>query len=75
LNALSEEVQEVARKNHLLWMENPRHSSLRFKRLEGNVWSVRVGDHYRALAEVQGHQVTWIWIGHHAEYDKILKGK
>jgi hypothetical protein len=68
-------VQEVARKNHLLWLENPRHPSLRFKCLEGSVWSVRVGDHYRALAEVRGQQVTWIWIGHHAEYDQILKGK
>jgi hypothetical protein len=74
-NALPINVQEVARKNHLIWAENPRHPSLRFKCLESNVWSVRVGDHYRALAEVHDQEVTWIWIGHHAEYDQILKGK
>ncbi len=58
-------MREVAQKNYLLWMENPRHPSLRFKCLEGNVWSVRVGQGYRALAEVEGTQVTWIWIGPH----------
>jgi hypothetical protein len=75
LDALPVSVQEVARKNYLLWKENSRHPSLRFKCVEGNVWSIRIGVNYRALAEVEGHQVTWIWIGPHADYDKILKGK
>jgi hypothetical protein len=67
------EVQELARKNHQLWLADPRHPSLRFKPLEGKVWSIRVGDHYRALAEVEGHEVTWIWIGHHAAYDQLIR--
>jgi hypothetical protein len=27
----------------------------------------------RALAEVEGQQVTWIWIGHHSEYDRLIR--
>ncbi len=72
LNALPEEVRELAQKNYELWLTDPRHPSLRFKHLEGNVWSVRVGIHYRALAEIIGNDVTWIWIGHHAEYDRLI---
>ena len=72
-NALPVEVQELARKNHQLWLEDQRHPSLRFKLLQGKIWSIRVGDHYRALAEVNGRQVTWIWIGHHSEYDRLIR--
>jgi hypothetical protein len=72
-NALPVEVQELARKNHHLWLEDQRHPSLRFKLLQGKIWSIRVGDHYRALAEVEGRQVTWIWIGHHSEYDRLIR--
>jgi hypothetical protein len=72
-NALPVEVQELARKNHRLWLEDIRHPSLRFKLLQGKIWSIRVGDHYRALAEIEGRQVTWIWIGHHSEYDRLIR--
>ncbi|MEI9999683.1 MAG: hypothetical protein WDO13_11205 [Verrucomicrobiota bacterium] len=41
--------------------------------MQGALWSVRVGQHYRALAEVEGYQVTWLWIGHHAEYDALIR--
>jgi hypothetical protein len=51
-----------------LLKQNPRHPSLNFKRV-GPYWSVRVGQHYRALAvEVHG-DLLWFWIGTHAEYD------
>jgi hypothetical protein len=73
LNALPVEVQDLAKKNYDLWLTNPRHPSLRFKQLQGKVWSVRIGQHYRALAELEGNQVTWLWIGHHAEYDKLIR--
>jgi hypothetical protein len=72
-NALPTEVQELARKNYKLWESDRRHPSLRFKNLQGKIWSIRVGDHYRALAEVEGEQITWIWIGHHSEYDRLIR--
>jgi hypothetical protein len=45
--ALPQTVRELAGKNYELLKANPRHPSLHFKRI-GKLWSVRVGDHYRA---------------------------
>ena len=58
-----------------LWQENPRHQSLKFKRVHSTepVWSVRIGKHWRALGIRFDNKVTWFWIGTHAEYDKILR--
>jgi hypothetical protein len=72
-NALPLEVQELARKNHRLWLEDQRHPSLRFKHLQGKIWSIRVRNHYRALAEIEDRRATWIWIGHHSEYDRLIR--
>jgi hypothetical protein len=44
---------------------------LHFKKL-GKFWSARVGLHHRALAiEVEGGML-WVWVGTHAEYDRLL---
>jgi hypothetical protein len=40
-----------------------------------NLWSARVGIHYRAVGERDGDQILWYWIGTHAEYDRLLKGR
>jgi len=71
---LPPETQELARKNFRLWLENPRHPSLQFKPLASkkNVWSVRVGEHYRALCTRDGDDYVWFWIGSHAEYDRLI---
>jgi hypothetical protein len=68
-------VQQLAVKNYQLWLNNPSHPSLRFRRLEGrqNLATARVGEHYRALGIVELDQITWIWIGAHAEYDSLVK--
>jgi hypothetical protein len=49
-DALPSHVRDLADKNFALLKQNPKHPSLRFKRLMGDVWSVRVGRDYRALA-------------------------
>ncbi|MBI3801365.1 MAG: hypothetical protein HY268_30880 [Deltaproteobacteria bacterium] len=69
--ALPDEVRELADKNYQLLKSNPRHPSLHFKRI-GELWSVRVGDHYRALGIDEAGDINWIWIGTHAEYDKLI---
>jgi hypothetical protein len=46
--ALPAHVRGVADKNFALLKADPRHPSLHFKRI-GSLWSVRVGDRYRAL--------------------------
>jgi hypothetical protein len=70
-DALPEEVRALADKNYLLLKSNPKHPSLHFKRL-GDVWSVRVGVHYRAVGTEVDGGVVWVWIGTHDEYDKIV---
>lgn len=65
------EIQRTARKNYRLWQRDPRHPSLRFEK-KGKVWGVRIGAHYRALAEQRGDTFYWFWIGTHADYDKLL---
>lgn len=75
-DALPEDVQKLAEKNYQLWRDNPQHPSLHFKRLAGggHRFSVRVGEHYRAIGWKTGDQgVEWVWIGSHAEYDRLLK--
>jgi hypothetical protein len=69
---LPEEARAQAKKNYLLWMENPFHPSLHFKTLqgEGALCSVRVGQKYRAVGVRQGDAVRWVWIGTHNEFDK-----
>lgn len=70
-NALPADVRDLADKNYALLKSDPRHPSLHFKRI-GKLWSVRVGDHYRALGTDVKVGIYWIWIGTHAEYDKLV---
>jgi hypothetical protein len=71
---LPSDVQELAFKNYHLWRRNPHHPSLHFRRLQGSAdrFSVRVGDHYRALGTVTGDRITWVWIGTHSAYDRLV---
>jgi hypothetical protein len=73
---LPPDVQRIAVRNYQLWLANPGHPSLRYRRLQGrdNVVTVRVGDHYRALGLLEADSVAWFWIGSHAEYDRLVRG-
>jgi hypothetical protein len=75
-HALPAEVQRQAEATYRLWREDPRHRSLGFKRLHARrpVFSVRIGLHWRALAVQDGDTVVWMWIGSHAEYDRLVAG-
>jgi hypothetical protein len=68
---LPPEIKSRARTAYRLWQVNPRHPSLRFKKV-GEVWAVRVGGGYRALAMLQGDTFFWFWIGTHDEYERFL---
>jgi len=67
-------VQQLALKNYRLWRDNPTHPSLDFKKLHGasDRFSVRIGDHYRAIGHRTAEGVEWVWIGSHEEYNKLL---
>ena len=65
------EVQRRARKAYRLWIENPRHPSLHFKKV-GKIWSARIDDNYRVLAHVIDDTAYWFWIGPHNQYDELI---
>jgi len=71
---LPEPIKEQARKSYRFWKRNPRHPSLRFKRVHATepIYSVRVARGWRALGLVEGEAISWFWIGSHADYDKLL---
>ncbi len=69
---LPHEIKELANKNFELLKRDPLHPSLRFKKI-GKVWSVRIGNGYRALAFKDKDEFIWFWIGTHEEYNRITK--
>jgi hypothetical protein len=71
-NDLPIEIQELAYKSYLIWQNNPRHPSLRFKHIKSGQWSVRAGDHYRAVGHFEEKDTfLWTWIGTHEDYNKL----
>jgi hypothetical protein len=64
-------VKARARKAYQLWQDNPSHPSLHFKKV-GKVWSVRIDDNHRAVADLRGDTAYWLWIGDHEGYEKML---
>jgi len=56
--------------------QEPRTKEDASRKMPGIFFSVRVGDHYRAIAwKLDDGGVEWVWIGSHAEYDQLLKRK
>ena len=71
--ALPAEIKPIADKNFELLKANPKHPSLHFKNIKKDIWSARVGMHYRAIAVEKNFDFDWVWIGTHEEYDRIIK--
>ncbi len=71
---LPPEVQQEAKRAYRLFRANPAHPSLHFKKLEGedDIYSVRIGLDYRALAVMKRNRVVWYWIGSHSDYDRLV---
>ena len=66
------EIRSLARKNYRLLLREPRHPSLRFKKI-GRRWAVRVGLDYRAVALEVDDGLLWFWIGPHDGYDRLIR--
>ncbi len=72
---LPHSIRRRAARAYRLWSENPEAPGLYFKRV-GNkrpVYSIRIGQDYRALGLLHGDTVTWFWIGPHDDYLRLLK--
>jgi hypothetical protein len=73
-NRLPVAVQKLAMKQYKLWLDDPHHPSVRFKKV-GVYWSARITDDYRALGIMDENTVIWFFLGTHVEYNQVLKGK
>ena len=71
---LPRDVRRQARAAYQRFKDNPNHPSLRFKRLRtlSPLYSARVNEAYRVLGLLEGDEITWFWIGSHADYDRYL---
>jgi len=70
---LPEEIRRQAREAYRIFRMNPRHPSLRFKKVneKTNTYSARISLGYRALGTLKGSRIVWFWIGSHADYDRV----
>ncbi|MEA2692386.1 MAG: hypothetical protein QOJ16_1773 [Acidobacteriota bacterium] len=73
--ALPADIQAQAQRTYRLFRGNPGHPSLHFKKVHNRepIYSVRVTLGYRAVGLLEGEEITWIWIGTHAAYDRLLQ--
>ena len=71
---LPKEIRVLADRNYALLMSDPTHRSLHFKKVDDglSLWSVRVDRQLRAVGQWRGDTIRWIWIGRHADYDRLL---
>ncbi len=76
LSRLPDKVRRQAAKAYELFARDPRHPSLRFKRVHEArpIHSVRISLDYRAVGVLVGEEIVWFWIGSHAEYEGLLRG-
>jgi hypothetical protein len=67
--------QDKINRAYKLWLENPAHPSLRFKKVHDTepIYSARVDLDWRALGVLDGDTVVWFWVGPHDEYAALLR--
>jgi hypothetical protein len=72
---LPADVQRQSRTPFRRWREDAHHPGLQFRRVHATepIYSVRIGLHWRTLGLRDGEQVTWFWIGSHADYDRLIR--
>jgi hypothetical protein len=75
LAALPPDVRRQARSAYRRFLDNPRHPSLRFKKVHGSerLVSVRISRGHRAVGvRPSPDEYVWFWVGAHEEYEKLI---
>jgi hypothetical protein len=69
------QARQQAKDAYRLFIANPQHPGLRFKRVHPNepIYSVRISRDYRAVGVVEGDEIIWFWIGSHEDYEQLLR--
>jgi hypothetical protein len=67
-------IQDLAKKSYKLWIYDQSHPSLHFKKIQDNpeIYSVRIGIHWRAIGVVKEEFIYWHWIGSHEDYNNLV---
>ena len=73
-SSLSKPIQKLAQKSFNQLKDDPRYPSLHLKKINIELWSVRIGSSHRALglAYPKKNGIQWFWIGTHEEYNKLI---
>ena len=71
---LENTVQQRVRRAYRPFKENPRHPSLRFKKVHAAeyIYSARIDRDHRVLGVRDDGDIVWFWIGSHDEYERLL---
>ena len=77
LEQLPADVRQRAKEAYKLFITNPAHPSLRFKKMHNtdSTYSVRITEDYRALGVTSGDEIRWFWIGSHSRYNRQLNDR
>ncbi len=73
---LPEQVQKQTREVYYQFKQDPRHPSLRLKKVHPEllIYSAWISTSYRAVGQLEGDTVIWFWVGSHTEYEMLLSG-
>lgn len=74
LASLPDEIRKQAWISYRDWRKDVWASRFEFKQVHSSqpIYSVRINYSYRAVGFRQNDEVTWFWIGSHADYDNLL---
>ena len=69
------ERQNKIRRAFRLWILDPNHPSLRFKKVHNSmpIYSARVDLDWRAVGVLKNETMVWFWVGSHQHYEELLK--
>ena len=69
------DTQERIQTAYRLWVSNPAHPSLRFKKVHQRlpIYSARVDLDWRVVGVHEGDTLLWFWVGPHRQYEALLK--
>jgi hypothetical protein len=73
--AASTQRQAQIKRAYKIWIENPAHPSIRFKKVHDTepIYSARVDLDWRAVGVLEQDTVVWFWVGPHSEYEALLR--
>jgi hypothetical protein len=72
---LPADVQDQCRDAYRLFLANPRHPSLHFKKIHSirPIYSARVSRGYRAVCVLEGEEALWFFVGTHDAYEIVIE--